>query len=187
MQMTFYQSCQSTILFDAWATTDCAGYLASVVAVILMGMIRQFAVAARRRFRMWSTRGRKPLLSKGSSTGAELTSHGDGCSHSDFSRPSESPAAPSSGRFGTPSLSAKWLAWLSSNPAALAAVDGVLAFICTTMALLNMLITMTFNTGLFFGVCLGEALGVMSFDPPVVVCACQRAFVSSDGGMEVCH
>jgi hypothetical protein len=67
-------------------------------------------------------------------------------------------------------------------------MDGILAFLAVTVALLNMLVAMTYNIGLFLAVAAGEALGVVAFDPPVIFCACQRRyFVITDGTVEACH
>jgi len=176
MQMTFYQSCQSTILFDAWETTTCGEYWLSILAVAFMGMARQLIVALRRNFRAAVTQAKRKAAKSMSLTGATAGSADECCSASVSGYFKDGTARPKT-----------WGQWAVTTPSVVAGIDGFLSFVAVSAAFLNMLITMTYNGGLFIGVCVGEALGVVAFDPALVLCGCQQVFAASDGQMAACH
>ncbi len=176
MQMWFYQSCEATILFENWTTTDCSQYGWSIFAVILMGMARQLVVALRRNFRSWVSKQGKPLAGMGHDSSGPGCSSGAcaGVAHAEPGFYKEGAAA---GSFD----------WVAKSPLAVACIDGFLSFLAVSAAFLNMLVTMTYNGGLFLGICAGEALGVVAFDPALSMCGCHKWFAASDGQMAACH
>lgn len=202
MQMWFYQSCQATILFEDWTTTNCGAYLGAMIACALCGALRQLLVAAKRSFRGWLWRRRRqlgintPLLKRVGEGESEMAK--DQVAGTDFTQATISPmetASPSHAcapmelcKAESKTLQASIVDVLATSALAGAVVDGILAFLAITVALLNMLIAMTYNMGLFLAICIGEAVGVVAFDPPAILCACQRRyFVISDGTVEACH
>lgn len=200
MQMWFYQSCQATILFEDWTTSTCSQYAWSVVACILLGIGRQLLVAFKRGFRSWLDRRRKqlgldgvegkritfpsdataPLVAAAAEEGA-VSLAGGSSSHSKC-RSLQQAQAPSPGVAGAVAD------WIAATPVVISVIDGLFTTVTVAAAFLNMLITMTYNGGLFIAVCVGEGIGTVLFDPPVVLCDCQRRyFAKSDGSVAACH
>jgi hypothetical protein len=199
MQMWFYQSCQATILFEDWTTSNCSQYAWSVVACILLGVARQLLVAGRRGFRAWVAKRREELglrdagltpFAASISTSPLMISAAEECeaelagacpSHCK----SQSRRGPAS---RVPSVCGAALDWVASTLIVISVLDGIFTTVTVGAAFLNMLITMTYNGGLFIAVCVGEGIGTIMFDPPVVLCACQRRyFAKSDGTVAACH
>lgn len=194
MNMVFYSSCEATILVEGWMVSSCGPYLASLVAVLVLGILRQFCAALRIVYRKWARRlphGESSALLR-SAAALELPPSMPGYT-SDDTEPCGCDDGVDKGKVGgvgkPGTAEPLWVSCTRSKRTILV-VDGVLFFVSTALALLNMLVAMTYNVGLFLAVCLGEAIGVMLFSPPVPLCACQRVFssrASAVASLDICH
>ncbi|KAA0146076.1 hypothetical protein FNF29_08264 [Cafeteria roenbergensis] len=66
-------------------------------------------------------------------------------------------------------------------------VDAVLALAVGIIGAFNMLILMTMNWGLFLGVCVGEVVGMVIFDPAVPMSDWQARLAGGTGDVDTCH
>lgn len=186
MGMGFQQSCEASILFDGWETTSCGSYVGAVIAVILVAVLRQGLAALRRGLR---TRAKASLVTPLGSDGVEslapvspgpkgaiqLTStNGAGRARDALLRPR------------TPGFVADY----RSHPAyarIVVGMDAALALAVGIIGAFNMLILMTMNWGLFLGVCAGEVVGMVVFDPAVPLADWQARLVGGLGDVDTCH
>lgn len=149
MQMVFYQSVQATILFKGVMTKDMGGYLLAIVLI-----------AAAAVFRNWLTTidpnppNKPPVQIKGTrSVSAAAPSAGSAALI-----PSGS-GGKARARYEASGCGACLRGALSNlTPAAV-----LLQVANVSLGYLLMLVAMTFNTGLFFAVVVGEAVGRVMF------------------------
>ncbi len=186
MGMGFEQSCEASILFDGWETTSCGSYVGAVIAVVLVAVLRQALAALRRGLRSRAKASRVTLrdedgaeslvpMSPGAKGAIQLAStHGV---------PRDEDALLSRRKPGL-------IADYRSHPAVAriaVAVDAVLALAVEIIGAFNMLILMTMNWGLFLGVCVGEVVGMVIFDPAVPMSDWQARLAGGTGDVDTCH
>ncbi|KAL6846209.1 hypothetical protein ACP4OV_023657 [Aristida adscensionis] len=137
MHMTFYWGKSATILFDGWRTTTWAGYLLSLLALLLAAAFYQYLEAFRIRVKLAASGAAKPA-----SIPPPAGSDADAAA---ARAPLLASAAAAAGR---------WPARV-----AVAALFGV----NSGLGYLLMLAVMSFNGGVFIAVVVGLAAGYLAF------------------------
>jgi len=137
MHMTFYWGKSATILFDGWRTSTWAGYLLSLVALLLAAAFFQYLEALRVRMK---------LVAGGEGGGAKA-------------KAASSIPPPASSDPRTPLLAPAFAAGRWPARVAVAAMFGV----NSCLGYLLMLAVMSFNGGVFIAVVVGLALGYLAF------------------------
>ncbi|KAA0146080.1 hypothetical protein FNF29_08268 [Cafeteria roenbergensis] len=180
------QSCEASILFDGWETTSCGSYVGAVIAVVLVAVLRQALAALRRGLRSRAKASRVTLRDEdGAESLVPMSPGAKGAIQLASTRgvPRDEDALLSRRKPGL-------IADYRSHPAVAriaVAVDAVLALAVGIIGAFNMLILMTMNWGLFLGVCVGEVVGMVIFDPAVPMSDWQARLAGGTGDVDTCH
>lgn len=186
MGMGFEQSCEASILFDGWETTSCGSYVGAVIAVVLVAVLRQALAALRRGLRV---RAKASLVTPQEDDGAGSMAPMSPGPKGAIQLASTSGVA----RDGDALLRRRkhgLIADYRSHPTVAriaVAMDAALALAVGIIGAFNMLILMTMNWGLFLGVCVGEVVGMVVFDPAVPLSDWQARLVGGAGDVDTCH
>lgn len=150
MQMVFYQSVKATILFNGVMTKNMGGYLLAIVIIVAGAIFRNWLTtidpypSAQKPVEIHGTRSIS-IAAGTSDTSARLMDAGE-----DGKRRARKEATGCGACFGAAIQNLRPMAVL-------------LQMANVSLGYLLMLVAMTFNTGLFFAVVVGEAMGRVMF------------------------